>query len=121
MVADGVRDRREPALDAAVQRIVIAALIMRLVRLSRDAVARGREGGVAATAVAPAVRHIGVEAEIVPAFREAVPIGESRLAERAPHRLGLGESEAVALKRLGDRLKNVVHRRIDPIDAASPI
>ena len=34
-----LRDGREPALDAAVQRIVIAALIMRLMGLSRDAVA----------------------------------------------------------------------------------
>ncbi len=61
----------EPARDAAVQRVVVAALVVRLVRLALDPVGRGAEGGVAALPVAAAIGHVGVQPEIVPARANA--------------------------------------------------
>ena len=74
MRTDRVGDRLEPAFEAAVQRVVVAALVMRLMRLTDDLRAGGAKRGKAAAAVAPAIGHVGIDAEIAPAPREAVPI-----------------------------------------------
>ena len=74
MRTDRVGDRLEPAFEAAVQRVVVAALVMRLMRLADDLRAGGAKRGKAAAAVAPAIGHVGIDAEIAPAPREAVPI-----------------------------------------------
>ena len=59
--------RLEPALDAADQRVVVEALIVRLMRLERDLVfARARrQRRVSAAAIAMAIRQIRVELKIV--------------------------------------------------------
>src|SRR5438477_488910 len=74
MRTDRVGDRFEPAFEAAVQRVVVAALVMRLMRLADDLGAGGAKRGKTAAAVAPAIGHVGIDAEIAPAPREAVPI-----------------------------------------------
>ena len=81
--ADRVGHRLEPALDAAVQRVVVAALVMRLVRLAHDPRRRWRGSGEAAAAVAPAIGHEHVDAEIVPARGKRPPVAQpGRLQQR---------------------------------------
>lgn len=69
--------RLEPALDATDQRVVVDALIVRLMRLERDLVlARARrQSRMAASTVAMASGQVCVELKIVPAVYEARPIG----------------------------------------------
>lgn len=69
-------DGEEPPLDAAVQRVVVAALVVRLVRLApeRDGRARARlEAREAALPVAAAVCHERVDAEVLPRRGEGRP------------------------------------------------
>jgi hypothetical protein len=69
--------RFEPSLDSAVQRVVVEALVVRLVRLARDGALRWRgERRVTPAPVPPAVGHVGVELEAIPAVGECVPVGE---------------------------------------------
>src|SRR5262249_24805147 len=86
-VADLGHHGREPALDAAEERVVFLPLIVRLMRLPGDgAVARHLEDRVAAAAIASAVGEIGIFFERVPARRERRPGSERADAlERAPH------------------------------------
>src|SRR5258708_24538351 len=73
-IADLRLDRLEPALDAAVQRVVVDALVMRLMRLAGDgALGRHRIDRVAAAPVAAALGPGGVQGEILPAPGGAVP------------------------------------------------
>ena len=88
-----VQHRLEPARDAAIQRVVVPALIMRLVRLAPDPVRARLERRMPALPVAAAIGHVGVEPEIVPAARERVPIPQRRPpaaqpASPAPARTG---------------------------------
>src|SRR4029077_16150799 len=67
MRADPLGYRFEPALESAIDRVVVAALVMRLVRLPRDPLGAGAETGEAAAAVTPAIGHVAIDSEIVPA------------------------------------------------------
>src|SRR5262249_25578707 len=67
MCADGLGHGVKPAVDPAIDRVVIAALVMGLVRLSDNRLGAGAETGKTAAAVAPAIGHVGIDAEIVPA------------------------------------------------------
>ena len=62
MACDGVGHRLEPAFDAAVERVVVAALVVGLMRLARDALLRKGEIGEATLPVAAAVGHVEVGA-----------------------------------------------------------
>ncbi len=76
-VADLGRDRFEPALDAAMQDVVVQALVVRLVRAARDRALRARAiDREAAAAVAAAIGHVGVGLKIVPAVGENGPVGQ---------------------------------------------
>ena len=92
-LADLVGDRLEPALDAAVQRVVIEPLVMRLVRPAHDrALAFRGIDGEAAAAVAPAVAHVGVDVEVVPALGEGGPVAErAEAGEGGAHVRGFDE------------------------------
>src|SRR5690242_11401423 len=79
MRTDFFGDRLEPAFEAAVQRIIVTALVMRLVRLANDLAAGGAKRGKAAAAIAPAIGHVGIHAEIIPALSETVPIAQTGL------------------------------------------
>ncbi len=124
--ADLGRDRREPARDAAVQRVVVEALIVRLVRLPIDrAVASGRKHGVPAAPIASPVGHVLVELEVVPAAGERIPVVErAKWLERPPHALGAHEDEAVLRQRLLQRPIRQngggAHRMILPEGTRSP-
>ena len=99
--ADVRLHRFEPARDAAVERVVLATLKMWLARFAYDRVAAGRVGGVPASSVPSAVRHVGVERKIVPARGEAVEVGErQKVGEQAPHDRTAHEDEAIRCKRL---------------------
>ena len=63
----GVGDGCEPALDPAIEQVVVAALVVRLVRLARDAAISHRKGGMTPPPVAAAVGHVAIQAKIVPA------------------------------------------------------
>jgi len=89
-------DRLEPALDAAVQRVVVAALIVRLGGLARHAVGADGKHRVAALTVAAAVGHVGVRAQIVPARGECRPAGQAAgLLQQRAHAGRLDEGVAV--------------------------
>ncbi len=65
-------ERLEPALDAAIQRVVVAALVVRLsAACARCCRADDRERAETPTAVAAAVGHVGVDAQVVPARGKA--------------------------------------------------
>ena len=84
MVRDGVPHRFEPARDAAVQRIEVAALIVRLVGLAPDRPGPDRERRESAFAVASAIGHVAVGPEVVPAGLEAAPILEPVTLQQRP-------------------------------------
>src|SRR5712692_8457194 len=85
MDADRFADRLEPALDAAIELVVVAALVMRLMRLAQDPRRACAEAGEAAAAIAPALGNVGVDAEIVPAPGKAGPIAEPGSLEHRAH------------------------------------
>ena len=89
-------DRREPAVDAAVQRVVADALVVRPVRLPRRREAVHREAGVAAPPVAAAVGHVLVGVEVVPAGGEVRPVRERIGAQPVAHLGGRQPGEAAA-------------------------
>src|SRR6202035_3119013 len=55
VAGDRVAHRLEPALEAAIERVVVPALIVRLMRLANDSGRCGPKGGEAAAAVATAI------------------------------------------------------------------
>ena len=95
-VAALVGDRLEPALDAAVQMVVVEGLVVRLVRPAQDrALAAGQPHAEAAATVTAAIGHVGVDLEIVPAFGEGRPVGQgAEAAERIAHVRGFDEGIA---------------------------
>src|SRR5580704_8556227 len=88
MLADRFADRLEPALDPAIERVVVAALVMRLVRLPDDPPGTGAKADEAAAAITPAIGHVGIDPEIVPASRKTIPSGEPRLFQHRAHLRG---------------------------------
>ena len=78
MDCDSLAHRSEPTLDSAIERIVVLALVVRLVRLAYGAFGGNGEGREAAAAITPAVGHIRVEAKIVPACGERRPFSKHR-------------------------------------------
>ena len=97
-VADLVGDRLEPALDAAVQMVVVERLVVRLVRSAHDrALASGQPHAEAPAPVAAAIGHVGVDVEIVPALGEGRPVGQGAEAgQRSAHVRGFDEGIAGA-------------------------
>ena len=85
MVGDLVAHGIEPAFQAAIEGVVVAALVMRLVCLSAYACCTGGEHGMPPAAVAAAIGHVGVHAEIVPARSKGVPIQEACVLQKALH------------------------------------
>src|SRR4030088_1961623 len=102
MRADRFGNRLEPALDAAIQRVVVAALVMRLMRLAGDLGPAGAERGKAAAAIAPAIGHEGIDAEIVPAARERIPTAHPGWLQHIAHLGRARKGEAVARDGLCD-------------------
>ena len=97
-VGDLGLDRVEPAGDAAIERVEIPALIMRLRRLTRD---RGvhRKRPMPPLPVTPAIGHVGVYAQIVPAARKRVPFGEAGVVQHGRHVRCRRKHIAVAMQR----------------------
>ena len=98
--------RLEPALDAADQRVVVDALVVRLVRLQRDFVFAGtrRQRGMAAPPIAMAVGQVSVQLKIVPAFGETLPVGQrTAIAEQRPHVICRNERESLSLDAIAQR------------------
>ena len=120
MRPDRLGDRLEPALDAAMQRVVIAALVMRLVRLARNALRARAKRGEAAAAIAPAIGHVGVEAEIVPTARETVPIAQPRLSQHAAHFRRVHIGKACAGNGLCDVGEPIGHRLMWSLSSRAP-
>lgn len=89
--------RFEPALDTADQRVVVDALVVRLMRLQLDLIFTGARGerGMAASTIVMSIGQIGVELKIVPAFGEARPVRQRvTFADQRPHNLGGNECES---------------------------
>src|SRR5699024_2447939 len=81
-VADARLDRLEPALDAAVQRVVRPGLAMRLMRLADYAPVRGGGvHGVAAAAITAVIGHVPVAFEAVPAAGKIIPVIQRAMAQ----------------------------------------
>src|SRR5215472_8301321 len=114
----GIGHRLEPALDAAVERVVIAALIMRLARLADDPAGAGAENAKPAAAVAPAISHIGVDAQIVPAGGKAFPVAQPGFVQYPLHLRSSDKGDAAISDRTRDRGQQLVHR---PVLDLSPI
>jgi aromatic ring-opening dioxygenase catalytic subunit (LigB family) len=97
-------DRLEPALDAAVQHVVVEALIVRLMRPAHDRTpALGGEDREPPASIASTVSHVGVGREIVPALGEGRPVGErAEAAQRGAHVGRLDEGITGAGDRLAD-------------------
>src|SRR5260221_10091249 len=67
--------RLEPALDAAMERVVIEGLVMRPMRLSYDRAIRcGRVDGMASLTISALVGHVRVELQVVPTRGEVIPV-----------------------------------------------
>jgi hypothetical protein len=98
-------DRREPALDAAEQPVVILVLIVRLMRLPHDRpVPTDREDREAPPAVAVVPVQVLIDLQIVPARGEGGPVGERADGfERDAH----GRRVHEGITRVGDRLVHV--------------
>lgn len=96
---DRLADRLEPAGDAAIERIIIPALVMRLVGFPLDCAAADREGGETAAAIAAAIGHIAVEPEVIPTIRETGPIPHSTGFQDGAHGVGLDLREALRFQR----------------------
>src|SRR5712691_8609521 len=102
MRADRLRYRVEPALDPAIDRVVVAALVMRLVRLSDDPLGARAKTGETATAVTPAIGHVGIDPEILPALRKAIPIREPGFFQHRAHLRFAHEGKPLTGDGLGD-------------------
>jgi hypothetical protein len=118
-------DRLEPSGDATVQRVVIAALIVRLMRRANDAVVAGGVDRMAAAAIAAAVGHVGVDGEVVPTRGERLPVGQGTCGrEEGLHRRRGHEREAsprdCGLERLDRRDPGFAHAPILRASAADP-
>src|SRR4051794_23266998 len=105
MVRDCLGNRLEPALEPAIERVVIAALVMRLMRLPDDSGWSGAKDPEPAAAVTPAIRHVGIETEVVPACGKIIPIGEAGFVEQPPHFRRANKSEAVSTHCVSNRRK----------------
>src|ERR1700730_6272981 len=106
---DRLADRFETALDAAIQRVVVAALIVRLMRLPGDPSRRGAKDPEPAAAIASTIGHVGVDPEITPTRGETLPIGKARLLQQSPHFWLAHEGKAVALHCPSERSERVRH------------
>jgi hypothetical protein len=71
--ADGRTDGLEPALYAAIKRIVVAALEVRLMFTPQQNAPAQRKHRMATAAIASAARHILIRSQLIPTFREGVP------------------------------------------------
>jgi hypothetical protein len=111
MIGDRVRYRLEPAGNAAVERVVVAALVVGLMGLALDLALRDGEGGVAAAAIAPPVGHVAVRAEVVPALGEGVPMGHGLAVEDPAHGKAGAEGEAGAADLILDPGDGIVGNR----------
>src|ERR1700761_820341 len=109
MFADRIADGLEPALHAAIQRIVVAALVMRLVGLAEDASPAGTITGEATAPITTAIRHVGVNAEIIPTLGETGPIAQTGCFKDVLHfgRPHKGKAGAVDLP--ADQREGIVH------------
>src|ERR1700747_3728943 len=105
-------DRFEPALDAAVEGVVIAALVMRLMRLSDDPGRCGAKHPEPAAAVASAIGHVGIDAEIAPGCGKTLPIGKASLLQQSPHFRRTHKGKAVAPDCISERSEQACHREI---------
>ena len=114
-----VGDRFEPALDAAIERVVVAALIVRLTRLPGDPGRCGAKNPEPAAAVASAIGHVGVDTEMAPGRGKILPIGKAGFLQQQPHFRRAHESKAVAPYCVGDRSERVCHREFSRHKTAS--
>jgi hypothetical protein len=78
MDCDHLAHRSEPTLDSAMERVVVPALIVRLVGLTNDTFGRNGEGREVSAAITPAVGHMCVEAEVFPTCGERRPFSKRR-------------------------------------------
>ena len=74
---------------------------MRLMRLAHDP-HRGRaQSGKAAAAIAPAIGHISIDAEIIPAGGKGFPIAQIGFAQQGAHLRRPDKGKAVLFDRAG--------------------
>src|SRR6266436_4943544 len=109
MRAARLRDRVEPALDPAIDWVVVAALVVRLVRLPEHPLGAGAKTRKAAAAVAPAIGHVGIDPEIVPASRKTIPIRETGFFQDRAHLRLAHERKALTGDGLGDGGEPIGH------------
>src|SRR5260370_14447305 len=112
MARGRVGDRFEPALDAAIERVIVAALVVRLMRLPGDPGWRGAKDPEPATAVAAAIGHVGVDPKIAPGRGKTLPIGKASLFQQPPHFRRTHKGKAVTLDCLSKRGEQFCHWRI---------
>ena len=97
--SDRVVNGCEPACDSPVQRVVVAALVMRLVRSTDNRSAgRRRVDRVTPPAVATTVGHVVIELEIAPAGRERPPVGKRAVRGQQLVHVG-GAQEGITVER----------------------
>lgn len=111
MGGDGVRYGRKPALDAAIEQVVIPALVMGLVFLAGDGVARDGEGRITAAAVTAAIRHVAVKTQMVPALGKSLPVRQAFMLKQRACDVGLQEGKPFFQQRIFDAGQNPVKGR----------
>src|SRR5438552_14795806 len=109
VAADRVGDRLEPALETAIERVVVPALVVRLMRLAGNPHRGGAKDAEPAAPVTSAVGHIGIDTEIVPTGGKTLPVGEAGLLQRPPHFRRAHKGEAVALDLVSERSEQFYH------------
>ena len=82
---DVLRDRLEPSLDTAEQLVVFLTLIVRLMRLARDAAARvDRKHRIPPPPIPAVTGKVRIDLEVIPARRERRPVGPAARTTPAP-------------------------------------
>src|SRR5690348_6275638 len=109
VAADRIGDRFEPALEAAIERVVVPALVVRLVRLAGNPRRGGAKYAEPPAPVASAVSHVGIDAEVVPTGGKTLPIGEPSLLQQPPHFRRAHKGKAVALDLVSERSEQFYH------------
>src|SRR5437764_15099962 len=92
---------------------------MRLTGLRDDPGRPGRKHPEPAAAVASAIGHVGIDAEITPARGKTLPIGQASLFQQPPHFRRTHEGKAVALDEVSERSKRVGQREFSGHKMAS--
>src|SRR5882757_1088458 len=102
MTGNFVFERQKPTFDAAIQRVVILTLIMRLMRLHHDAIARHCKRTKPSPPITSTIGHVSIHAKIIPTRSEGVPVLNCGARQQRAKFSRSRPSKATVAKRFGN-------------------